>query len=321
MQPNILLAYNHYPYSIGYLYKRGFEQLGIRVASLGHSTGSRIPWNGGIDLPADTPDIQLPEMKGVYEDYEWTHLVQPGSVDFFINVDAAHHFKGRPVGSKKIIVGTDPHAVSGYVGRREDCDLFVNMQRCYAQKGDYWIPYAYDEEWHIPPKPFVQLKDRQVDVMFVGGLYKNRAMDLNYLMMNGLNCEHHIGPIGLDYTKLYWNAKIAYCTPSMNDLPARFFEALAIGIPPVTRWVPDLDTLGLKKFVHYIPAKSQDDMLEGVRRVIGDEELWLTMSMEGRAWVGKHSWSARAQQLLQLYHCLVNSQPPETDLGWRVVER
>ena len=299
-QPKIVLAYQAYPMSIGLYFKRAFRRLGLEVTHIGNTTYDSIPWvHPSVSKPIsgmapDIPDIKLSQRKGRYEPNEWIPLVE--DCDLFINVDAGHHFAGRGK-FKKIIVGTDPHAIPGYPGRREDCDHFCVMQKNYGSPGDFWLPYAYDSRAHYRTDlPFSQ---RPIDIIFVGNAYGNRIIDLHRLTKSFV-VDQQLGPILEEYTILHHNAKAAYATPSMNDLPARFFEAMAVGCAPISRIVPDMKDLGAYPGVHFIDATTPELMMAGSEDILRSEDNWVMMLAECDEWVRPHTWERRVLQMLQL---------------------
>lgn len=288
----ILMAYEHYPCSIARFYRRAFVRLGHQVDSIGHSTGGRISW-GPYDLSRweDKPTYPLGNFSNVYEVGSLTAEIARG-YDLFVNVDAACWFRGKlPI--PKVIIGTDPHCLS-YSGQRQDCDLFVVMQHYYSQPGDVWIPYAFDCEWH-----FHQDVPITHALTFYGVLYDNRRRDLQLLEAAGIRTDVGTGVVFDEGVPHYCAGHLAYCQPSLLDLPTRFFEALAYGTIPVLRAVPDLALLPeFRVGWHYETYEGEMDLIDVVQRTLADPRLE-DRKADGRSIVQGHSWDHRATALLE----------------------
>lgn len=283
--------------TIALYFKRAFQQLGIEVKSVGHQYIKEMPWGvSGINLPQDIPDFPLPLFKNVNTPADWLDIAY--DFDLVINFDAAHWFQGKSHRFKKIIVGTDPHACN-YDGQRQDCDIFACMQKCYSKPGDIWLPYAYDVVAHRMESPLRVFGSRSTDVAFVGCQHQSRREDLDAIEKSGLRVVRVTGDILDNYSPHYWMAKVGYATPTMNDLPARFFENMAVGAPPVTREVPDIKELGAEPWVHYIPANSRPELVAACQRICDDELGWEAILVESQDWVRPHTWQRRVTQLLQ----------------------
>lgn len=293
----ILMAYEHYPCSIARFWKRALQRLGHEVHSTGHSTGGSISW-GPMDLRrwADTPEFPLANFSNTYQIDSLTQSII-SQYDLFINVDAAHSWIGKaPV--PKIIIGTDPHCLN-YDRQRQDCDMFVCMQRYYSRGVDVWIPYAYDPEWHFRDRAI----PRDHDVTFYGVFYDERKKDLEALSAAGINVESGTGVVFSEGSPRYSAAPLAYCRPSLKDLPARFFEAMAYGCIPLITSVPDLlDLAGeFTPGYHYeifSPAPhSTDDIVTVARRVLDHPRLEKRRDSCEQA-VKRSTWDERAKTLL-----------------------
>jgi hypothetical protein len=289
----ILMAYEHYPVSIGRFWKRGFEALGCTVHSMGHCTHGKISW-GDYDLSkwTDQPQFEIGNFSNVYDVGDATQMISR-HYDLFVNVDAAHWWRGSlPI--PKVIVGTDPHCLS-YESQRHDCDFFVCMQRTYSAPRDVWIPYAYDEEWHHVDHG-VPTNDH--DVTFWGVEYAERTRDLDRLQGAGLRVVRGTGRVFDETAADYSSAPFAYCRPSRLDLPTRFFEAMAhMSIPLITD-IPELQYF--PEFVrgrHYVVFDDQN-LVDVVRRELSDLDLD-QRRREVLRLVQPHSWRMRAAQLLQ----------------------
>ncbi len=292
-QLKILMAFEHYPCSIGRFWQRGFEALGHTVHTTGHSTGGRIGWGDQYDLSrwTHTPTYPLASFSNVYEVGLITHRLS-ADYDLFVNVDAAHWWRG-PTACPKVIVGTDGHCLD-YSRQRQDCDLFVGMHRFYNHPGDYWIPYAHDPEWHRR----LDLLDTH-DVTFWGVEYAERKADLDELERAGLRVVRGTGRVFAECAEDYSTGPLAYCRPSLQDLPARFFEGLAHGAIPLTTWAPDLALFS--EFADGWHYQTYDGtprgLVEQARRTLADPGLPRRRQAALEA-VQPHTWQARAQELL-----------------------
>jgi hypothetical protein len=189
--------------------------------------------------------------------------------------------------------GFSVHNCIDYSRQRQDCDLFVCMQQCYSRPGDVWIPYAYDEEWHFHEEGLLE----SFDVCFIGVEYAERKADLDALERAGLAVFRNTGMVFSEGSPVYSTSKLAYCRPSRQDLPARFFEAMACGCIPLTSWVPDLAL-----FPEFVPGYHYEvvepvHMADLARRVLADPTLPVRRQAALEA-VRPHTWRARAQRLL-----------------------
>lgn len=296
----IILCYEHYPVSIGRYWKRGFQKLGHEVFSIGHCTGEEQAWPGNPKLSGweDMPDHRLEDFAIRYQIDQKT-FAEAQCADLFVNVDASHYWEG-PVPCPKVIIGTDPHCIN-YNSQRDDCDLFVCMQNCYSKSGDAWIPYAHDAEWH-----FHADVPHDHDVTFYGVPYTDREHDLAKLQASGISVEQSL--LGNNQYKYlifsegslrYSAGHLAYCRPSLKDLPTRFFEAMAYGNIPLITDVPDLVLFPeLKEGWHY---EIFDDscLVNVVQRALADPCLE-QRKMDCIEAVKGHAWGNRAQTLLDL---------------------
>jgi hypothetical protein len=289
----ILMAYEHYPCSIGRFWKRAFKRLGHDVYSTGHCTYGKIGWGPQYDLTrwADKPEFELANFSNRYDIGEATYFLAR-DFDLWINVDAAHYWRGKlPI--PKVVIGSDPHCI-GYDEQRQDCDLFVCMQLCYSKAGDTWLPYASDEDWHHR-RTDVPLDH---DVTFWGVMYDERRRDLAAMERSGLRVVSGTGNVFDECVPDYCSGHVAYCRPSLRDLPARFFEAMAYGCIPLITAVPDLAWFSdLRAGWHYETFSDTGDVVAAARRALDDPRLEERKAACVEAAL-MHRWTHRAQALL-----------------------
>ena len=290
----ILMAYIHYPVSIAKYWKLGLQSLGHEVDSIGYCTADTQAWyvkGKPIILPgmADVPTYPLgnQDIRYIIGDLIF-RLTE--KYDLFINVDAACWFIGKTA-CPKVIIGTDPHCV-GYDRQRDDCNLFVCMQKCYSKDNDAWIPYAYEPSFH-----FHADVPEDHDVTFLGVLYEDRIQDLKKLAAAGIKVVSDTGIVFDQGSPIYSAAPIAYCRPSQLDLPARFFEAMAYGCIPLTTEVPDLKEFDFEPGWHY--ELYEGDIVAAANRILSDAKLNERRAACLEA-IKPHTWEARASKLIEL---------------------
>lgn len=268
----------------------------VDLITVGPYTANHIPWKGGMFVPekyAKAPDYEIPLRKGIplaaveakiEEDY-----------DVWIQVDADFHLTGKPTGPgvKHFIVGTDPHCVN-YDYQRTTADVFFNMQKCYSNEGDVYLPYAYDPVWHSPP---VEPVEKVYDVALVGLMYDHRRAVIEALRARGHKIYFDTGPIFEEARDIYHRSKVGFNWSSLYDLNARAFELLALGLPTVMNKVPDID-LFFQENVDYAAFSTASQAVKQIEQLLEMPDLGDIRAMYGLAAVKPHTWGARVEQLL-----------------------
>lgn len=238
----ILFHTLNYPMCIGAYFRRALERRDdIELKTTGITTGSWIPWKGGINLPqkyAYTPDIPLPyHFSNPVADYEYVKAqLQGWKPDLIITVDAGSHWHGRPSEGFVAHVATDAHCLV-YDKQRRDSDKFFNMHERYSKSGDVVLPYAYDPSCH-----YVEPETEKIyDVAMVGVEYQHRIELAEKLRSEGLRVLFSNGDIFDEYRHSNNQAIIGINWSSLDDLNARAFELPAMGCIPVMNKVSDMN--------------------------------------------------------------------------------
>lgn len=232
-----------YPLSMSRYFEKALRHHpDLDVKTTGPFTGSWIPWMGGMSLPpkyAIPPDLPLPFAPNVgsvnYELASAQLSVQGWKPDLVLTVDAGIHWKYRPTDGIVAHVATDPHVLN-YDYQRTISDRFFNMQKCYSQKGDIYLPYAYSQYDHYP----VDTVSKDTDAVLIGMPYGSRVDWVKALRDRGVTVIFENGPIFDEARELYARGRIGLNWSSMNDLNARAFELSAMCLYSVINCVPDM---------------------------------------------------------------------------------
>lgn len=240
----VLFLYLVYPLAMGTYFKRALQRRAdVDLKVVGSYSGAFIPWLGGMNLPvkyAVPPDLYLPfppTSKTV--SYDMVKLQMKDWVpDLVLTADAGTHWDSKPTDGVVAHIATDPHVLD-YSVPRSYSDKFFNMQKCYSEPGDIWLPYAYDPTVFHPEPDTVA----DYDACLVGMPYSQRVQWVEALRRKGLRVAFENGPVFDEARALYARSKIGLNWSSMNDLNARVFEVMGMGLPLVTNFVPDIGLL------------------------------------------------------------------------------
>jgi hypothetical protein len=272
----------------------------VELCVVGPFTGARIPWNGGMTLPqkyVKTPDIALPEN---------SQRIKPNSilveaqlpwdeVDLWLQVDAGWHVSNRPTNAKVVAhVQTDPHVLKDhYKVPKSYSDYSFCMQHAYMEEGEFYLPYAYDPTIHFP----VGI-DKIYDACMIGLHYEQRNNLVKRLRDRGLSVHYSIGEIYNEYREIYNQSRIALSWSSLEDTPARVFEALGMGLPLVCNRTPDLSNFFVEG-EHYLGFTSVEEAEKQTLKLLSDKELRLEIANAGHRKVQRHTWDNRVQEILE----------------------
>lgn len=256
----ILIHGRAYPVAMWRWFDWAFHDLGHKVFSVGNYNGGKIPWGDQYDYPqyAFPPNHEIPEadldgnmvLRDVKEKYGFTP-------DVVIQAADSIYLSGK-LNCRNVVLETDPHAVD-YTKRIEFADHVFCMQDHYKLPGQTWIPYG----WHPPIHKYLQDQENKYDVAFSGLQYDHRKEALEAMSAAGLRVSNQLGLIYEEYVQLYNSATIAFNWSSKEDLPARFWEGMAMGRLMLTNKVPDMDILPhLVDGTHYITFSSVADAVE-----------------------------------------------------------
>lgn len=311
----VLLTYIVYPLAMGTYFKKALEyrdDIDLRVA--GPYTGSWIPWQGGMSLPAKyavPPDYPMPLSLHINEyNYEMLKPMMGEWIpDLIIQIDAGFHAKYKPVDGMVVTVATDPHAIPPefYDVPRTYSDKFFNMQAVYSKKGDLYLPYAYSRHDFYPndlevlasstdPRGYKETKD--VDAVLIGMPYEQRIQWVDELRKRGVNVIFENGPI-LDEARASYNrGAIGLNWSSMDDLNCRAFELPAMKLYPVMNWVTDMNKKGFEFIEHCGIFHALPDAIEQVMWALENPDKARSQSELAYQGVVSHTYDRRVSQIL-----------------------
>lgn len=293
----VVLSSLWYPMAISRYFEAALlRREDVELFTVGPFTGSWIPWNGGMHLPAKyakSPTLALPHAPGATGlDISFVEAKLPWEPDLWLQIDAGFHFSGRPKRGKNAIVATDPHVLN-YDRQRGLADTFYCMQATYAQAGDEYLPYAYDPIWHAPEE-----QPQTADVCLLGLHYEQRNQLVSNLAQRGLKVTYDLGPSFDEARTLYNQAPIGLNWSSLKDLTARVFELLGMKRLAVVNSVPDLGRF----FANGRDLLTFNTLQEAVEQVVyhhNHPEEARAIAEQGHKSVQGHSWDDRITQILE----------------------
>jgi hypothetical protein len=165
------------------------------------------------------------------------------------------------------------------------------------------IAHAVDAEFFTDVS-----NDRMFDVGWVGrsraAIHKRRRQVLEVLARNfRMN----------DWEKIHSYSELAhaYCRSKIvvnvgrddypEDVSLRFAEAMAAGALFITLLPSEMDRLGFQEGVHFVGARTDEEILEFVRYYVGHEAEREKIARAGREKVlAEHTYDQRANQLLTI---------------------
>ena len=293
----VLVSGIFYPLSMMSYYVRAFQRReDVELYTCGPFTGDSIPWNFGLRLPQKyvyTPTVPLsPDLIG-QGGIPWQAVENklPDDLDLVLEIDAGWHFKTKPNVGVNALVKTDPHVLGYNIGR--DVDVSFCMQSNYMKPGDIYLPYAFDPTLHYP-----QDLPKENDGCLIGLHYENRNLLVYRLRQRGFKVHYSIGEIYDEYARIYNQSKVALSWSTLQDLPARVWEGMALGLPVLTNRVPDLNNF----FVdgeHYVGFSDVNDAEKKFMMLMADDAMREEIGQNARRKVmAGHSWDHRANQIL-----------------------
>lgn len=301
-KPKVVLSYLVYPLAMGTYFRRALQRLAglgaIDLTVIGSYSGTKIPWCGGMDLPKKydiPPDIPLPYPPSGPYDPTAVEAALGFEPDLWLQVDAGYQASRRPKAKVVAHVATDPHVLN-YDLPRSYADKFFCMQTPQMKDGDYWLPYACDPDWHAP------FGDRVVtlDSCIIGLQYPQRVKLVDALRAKGFNIRMETGLMGSEYREVYSHARVGLHWSSLNDLAARVFELMGMGLCPVINRVPDLTPL-FEENVHYLGFSTLEEAIEKFTEAVKNEPLRNKIARMASDQVHfAHTWDIRVNQLLEV---------------------
>jgi glycosyltransferase involved in cell wall biosynthesis len=285
-----------YPVTMMEYFIRAFERRDdIELKTAGSFSGAYIPWNGGMYINQKyvrTPDICLPYPPQPI-DPAWVEKKLPWKPDLWIQIDAGWHFSRRPEGMRSIGIGTDPHVLN-YDALRSMSDIFFNMQLVYKQSSDVYLPYAYDPTLHKHLKV-----EKEYDTCLIGLQYEQRINLINALRNEHISVNQSIGKVYEEFVLEYNKSKVALNWSSLDDLNARTFEAMGMGIPLVTNRVTDLSNFFVEG-EHYLGFNDISEAVRQVHTLLRNPELAEQIARAGhRKAKAGHTYDIRVSQIIE----------------------
>jgi len=297
MKPKILFCYMAFPFALASYFRQAFERReDIDLFTCGAYTGSWTPWNGGMNLPAKyvapvnlalPPNATTPAWAMVKAQLDF----EP---DVVIQIDAGWHFKDRPQVEKVITVATDPHVLN-YDLPRSYSDYFFNMQSFYSKPNDIYLPYAADTFQHYP----LITVPKEYDACLIGLHYQQRDNLVNGLRSIGFKVNYDIGLIYDEYRLANNKAHVGLNWSSMQDLPARVFEVMAMGMICLTNRVPDLG-LHFEEGKHYLGYDTVLEAQNQMRWIANNSDKTTQIAQSAYELVAdRHTYDKRVSTILR----------------------
>ncbi len=299
---NILIFYRHFPVAMGQYIKWALQELGHNVFSVGPYSNGKIPWGEQYYFPQYRfpPDLEIPDMP-VYPLADVLDKArQKGFIPEMIFQASDNTYLAGKALVKNIIVGTDPHCVD-YKPALKDTNYYICMQKVYMlpeKRGfkQYWMPYGYDKNIHKYQKE----TEIKYDVVFCGLQYPQRIETLKLISQKGWRVYNGLGLIYEEYVDLYNQGMIAFNWSSQQDLPARFWEGMAMRRAVLTNRVPDLAEFDLEEGVDYLGFSSMEEAVEKADFYLKRPKLLFKIGTNAwcKARFQKHHWAARLKKLI-----------------------
>lgn len=290
-----------YPFTIGHYFLKALEHRDdLEIKTVGAYTGAWIPWAGGMHLLpkySKRPDIMF-DKSHLNKEISWS-AVKPQldgwTPDIVFNTDAMCHWDKKPDVGVVVTVGTDPHVLGDWYQKpRQYSDFFFCMQKYYEKSGDIYLPYAYSTYDHFP----AEKPGNAYDVACIGMLYPNRIQLRDALNAAGYNTMFANGAVFDEARALYHQSRIGISWSSLQDLIARVFEIMAMGLVPIVNRVPDLP-LHFQEGKHYLGFDTVSEALEKVKLVKENPEMGDTIRNNALAAVTNHNYDNRVSFILE----------------------
>lgn len=299
----ILLLALQYPFAIASYFTKALQKRqDVELTVAGPDYGTWIPWRGGMNLkPEYAPQVDIPLQQYIRQPCRINPAVlssrwNNNPPDLIINIDAGCYLTSHP-GIPYFVVATDAHCLN-YDLQRKVADRFYNMHKRYSKPGDLYLPYAYSPDYHFPEEV-----EKLYDVCMIGLAYPQRKKLDFLLRRNSLTSYLNNGEVYHEYRRKYSSAYIGLNWASKDDLNARHFELLAMGIPSVQYQTTDADMF-FRAGTDYAPFKTVDEAVAQVKALRNDPARMKEMAAEGLKTVKPHTYDARINTLIEEFKCL-----------------
>ena len=289
----------HFPLSMASYFIRAFERReDVELWLFGPFTGAYIPWAGGMRIPpkyVKVPHFALPrETIGLRISSGIINSQMPWTPDLTLLIDAGWHTSDRPAGRVVAHVQTDPHVLKlTYKLPKSYSDVSFCMQQAYIEKGEEYLPYGFDPTVHYPMD-----LEKVYDACLIGLQYEHRNQLVSRLRQRNLNVYYTIGEIYDEYRERYNSSRVALSWSSMEDTPARVFEAFGMSMALVANRTPDLSNFFLEG-EDYLGFGSVDEAEKQVFTLLLDDERRAEIGYNAyRKALAGHTWDIRVNQIL-----------------------
>lgn len=284
-----------------YFWEALLRRSDVQVWCAGPYTHRWIPWLGGMTLPESyvrTPEMPLAMTNPPSVIYSVLEKAAPWKPDLWLEINAGLNGIGKPTNAPLAVVATDPHVLP-YDDARDRADFFFNMQRHYSQKGDIWLPYAYDPTFCTPSK--IPFAERIYDCALVGLPYPIRQQIMDTLKSHGRNVFLGNGPAYEDAAAVYHQTRVGLNWASADDMNCRFFELMALGLPAITSQPPDaVRIFGLSLVNAALAVGTAADAVQAVNVLLDDPARAERMGQAATELVQGHTWDARVDQIVRM---------------------
>lgn len=160
-----------------------------------------------------------------------------------------------------------------------------------------WLPCAHDPTFHTPSR--ISFEGRPYDVALLGAPYKRRTEWMEAFEKRGFNVLYD-QLYGYDYTIGYHRAKISLCISPYQSPMMRFFETAAMGCLIMGDYCKEFHDLNPVAQGFLYPETVHEAMMMA-EYYINHPKQAEGMINYSMAWAKKHTWDARAQQIIDWY--------------------
>jgi hypothetical protein len=276
------------------------------VMVIGPYAGLQMPWtrNGvtGIVMPDSydfKPDIPL-QFNGFGQTAPIGYIeaqLHDFKPDLWLDCDSGFHLDGTPKTGVRATFMGDPHVLRDYYnGHKHNYQYVFNPQNNHSTSDEYYLPYAADPIWHSP----IEDTEKIYDVALIGNFYAHRVEFMNGLRAQGKNVFFDLGPAKEDARLIYAQSRVGINWSTLDDLNARVFELMCMGIAPVMNRVPGMALFD--EGVEYLGFDTAGQANGQIDLLLHEPEVAKTMGINARNKIIKdgHTWDDRVQTILEV---------------------